>query len=78
MEGETQALYKEGKTVSTNLTRIGEKARGDLRMVLTSLYHHIADVDSLRDCYRQLEGVRLGDPCGGSKAGRRARPWPVS
>jgi RNA-directed DNA polymerase len=42
--------------VSTNLTRIGDKARAHPDLVLTSLYHHIADIDHLRVCYRVLKG----------------------
>jgi RNA-directed DNA polymerase len=42
--------------VSTNRTRIGDKARAHPDLVLTSLYHHIADIDHLRDCYRLLKG----------------------
>jgi RNA-directed DNA polymerase len=42
--------------VSTNLTRIGDKARAHPDLVFTSLYHHIADIDHLRACYRLLKG----------------------
>jgi RNA-directed DNA polymerase len=41
--------------VATNLTRIGEKARKERGLVLTSLYHHIYDVDNLRACYDALD-----------------------
>ena len=34
--------------MSTDLRRIGEKARSDQRLVFTSLYHHVTDVDHLR------------------------------
>ena len=44
--------------MSTNLTRIGEKARSDHRLVFTSLYHHVTDVDNLRACYEALPGNR--------------------
>jgi retron-type reverse transcriptase len=40
--------------VATNLTWIGEKARKEPELVLTSLYHHIYDVDNLRACYDTL------------------------
>jgi RNA-directed DNA polymerase len=40
--------------VSTDLRRIGEKARSDHRLVFTSLYHHVSDVDNLRACYEAL------------------------
>ena len=41
--------------MATNLTRIGEKARKEPKLVLTSLYHHISDVDNLRACYETLD-----------------------
>jgi RNA-directed DNA polymerase len=41
--------------VGTDLTRIGEKACKERDLVLTSLYHHICDVDNLRACYDALE-----------------------
>ena len=37
--------------MSTNLQRISEKARQNPTMVFTSLYHHVTDIDNLRDCY---------------------------
>lgn len=40
--------------MSTELRRIGEKARKDRKLVFTSLYHHVADVDNLRACYDAL------------------------
>jgi len=40
--------------VATDLTRIGEKAREETRLVFTSLYHHITDIDNLRTCYDKL------------------------
>ena len=40
--------------MSTDLRRIGEKARSDHRLVFTSLYHHVSDVDNLRACYEAL------------------------
>lgn len=40
--------------MATDLTRIGEKARGDPGLVFTSLYHHICDEDNLRVCYGTL------------------------
>ena len=42
--------------MATDLTWIGEKARKEPGLVLTSLYHHICDVDNLRACYGALEG----------------------
>ncbi len=40
--------------MSTDLRRIGEKARSDHGLVFTSLYHHVTDVDHLRACYEAL------------------------
>jgi RNA-directed DNA polymerase len=42
--------------VSPNLERISVKARANPDLVFTSLYHHIADIDHLRACYRMLQG----------------------
>ncbi len=44
--------------MSTDLRRIGEKARSDRRLVFTSLYHHVTDVDNLRACYEALPADR--------------------
>ncbi|RPI71732.1 MAG: group II intron reverse transcriptase/maturase, partial [Geobacteraceae bacterium] len=44
--------------MTTNLTRIGEKARKEPDLVFTSLYHHICDVDNLRVCYDNLEAKK--------------------
>jgi RNA-directed DNA polymerase len=44
--------------VSTDLRRIGEKAHRDRRLVFTSLYHHVTDVDNLRACYEALPADR--------------------
>jgi len=41
--------------MATNLTRIGGKARKEPKLVFTSLYHHISDVDNLRACYETLD-----------------------
>ena len=41
--------------MSTDLTRIGEKARKEPHLVFTTLYHHVTDVDNLRACYDALE-----------------------
>lgn len=40
--------------MSTDLTRIGEKARKEPDLVFTTLYHHVTDVDNLRACYDAL------------------------
>jgi group II intron reverse transcriptase/maturase len=42
--------------VSTDLTRIGERARKQPDLVFTSLYHHVTDLDNLRVCYEALDG----------------------
>ena len=44
--------------MSTDLERIGEKARNDPELVFTSLYHHVSDVGNLRACYDALPGNR--------------------
>jgi RNA-directed DNA polymerase len=44
--------------MSTELRRIGEKARSDPQLVFTSLYHHICDVETLRACFEALPGDR--------------------
>lgn len=41
--------------MSTNLIRIGQKARKEPKLVFTSLYHHVVDVDNLRACYGTLK-----------------------
>jgi RNA-directed DNA polymerase len=42
--------------VSPNLDRIRVKARAHPDLVCTSLYHHIADIEHLRTCFRRLQG----------------------
>ncbi len=44
--------------MNTNLTRIGVRARANPGLVFTSLYHHVADIDHLRQCYRELKGKK--------------------
>jgi group II intron reverse transcriptase/maturase len=44
--------------MSTDQTRIGEKARKEPNLVFTTLYHHVTDVDNLRDCYGALDGSK--------------------
>ncbi len=53
--------------MSTDLRRLGEKARSDRRLVFTSLYHHVTDVDNLRACYEALPGDRAVGVDGVSK-----------
>jgi RNA-directed DNA polymerase len=42
--------------MSTELKRIGEKACTCAGMVFTTLYHHVTDIDNLRDSYHSLDG----------------------
>jgi RNA-directed DNA polymerase len=53
--------------MSTELARIGEKARKEPKLVFTSLYHHITDVDNLRACYDSLDGNKAVGTDGVSK-----------
>jgi RNA-directed DNA polymerase len=53
--------------VSTDLTRIGEKARKEPHLVFTTLYHHVTDVDNLRACYDALEAGKATGVDGVSK-----------
>jgi RNA-directed DNA polymerase len=53
--------------MSTELRRIGEKARSNPQLVFTSLYHHICDVDNLRACFEALPGNRAVGVDGMSK-----------
>ncbi len=53
--------------MGTDLTRIGEKARKDPKLVFTSLYHHITDVDNLRACYDTLPAKKASGVDGVTK-----------
>ena len=44
--------------MTTAPRRIGEKARSDPRLVFTSLYHHVYDVEQLRACFEALPAHR--------------------
>jgi len=44
--------------VSTDLTRIRNKAQRYPKLIFTSLYHHVTDIDNLRECYKLLSGNR--------------------
>ncbi len=44
--------------MSTDLRWIGEKARKEPKLVFTSLYHHVTDMDNLRACYDALPAKR--------------------
>ena len=54
--------------MATNLTRIGNKARQCPDLVFTSLYHHITDIDNLRDCFESLDGRKAVGVDGQTKA----------
>ncbi len=54
--------------MATDLTRIGNKARQCPKLVFTSLYHHIADIDNLRACFKSLNGRKAVGVDGQSKA----------
>ena len=54
--------------MGTNLTRIGEKARKDRKLVFTSLYHHISDIDNLRACYDDLPAKKASGEDGVTKS----------
>ena len=41
--------------MSTDQSRIGERARKQPDLVFTSLYHHVTDLDNLRACYEALD-----------------------
>jgi RNA-directed DNA polymerase len=41
--------------VATDLTRIGQKARKEPKLVFTNLFHHVYDVDNLRACFDSLD-----------------------
>ena len=42
--------------MATDLTRIEERARLEPKLVFTSLYHHVTDLDNLRASYEALDG----------------------
>lgn len=54
--------------MATDLTRIGSKARECPRLVFTSLYHHVTDIDNLRACFRSLDGRKAVGVDGVTKA----------
>ena len=41
--------------MATDLTRIGQKARKEPKLVFTNLFHHVYDVDNLRACFESLD-----------------------
>lgn len=44
--------------MATDLTRVRERVEKHPDEVLTSLYHHVTDVDNLRSCYKSLDGAK--------------------
>lgn len=44
--------------MGTDLTRIGAYVAKRPEAVMTSLYHHVTDVDNLRSCYEYLNGAK--------------------
>jgi RNA-directed DNA polymerase len=44
--------------VGTDLTRIREYVIKHPKEVMTSLYHHVTDVDNLRSCFEYLDGTK--------------------
>ena len=44
--------------MATNLKRIGAYVEKHPDAVLTSLYHHVTDVDNLLSCYEALDGAK--------------------
>ena len=54
--------------MSTELKRIGEKARACPGLVFTSLYHHVTDIDNLRDSFNSLDGRKATGVDGITKA----------
>jgi RNA-directed DNA polymerase len=53
--------------MSTNLSRIGRKARKEPDLIFTTLYHHVTDVDNLRACYDALPANKAKGVDGVSK-----------
>ena len=54
--------------VATDLTRISTKAQQCPELVFTSLYHHVTDVDNLRECFLSLDERKAAGIDGKSKA----------
>ena len=63
-----KAYAKRQTIVTTDLTRIGAKALQCPKLVFTSLYHHVADIDNLRDCFHSLDGRKAVGVDGRTKA----------
>jgi hypothetical protein len=56
--GKHRPEARSAASVSTHLTRLGDKARAHPARVLTSRSHHLADIDPFRACYRVLQGTK--------------------
>ena len=54
--------------MSTDLTRMGQKAQREPETVFTSLYHHVTDVDNLRASFEALDGDKAVGSDGVTKA----------
>lgn len=54
--------------MTTDRTRISAKARQCPKLVFTSLYHHITDIDNLRECFESLDGRKAAGVDGKTKA----------
>ena len=48
----------DGKVVATELTRIRAYVIEHPSEVMTSLYHHVTDIDNLRSCFEDLDGSK--------------------
>lgn len=44
--------------MATDLTRVGEYVVKHPDVVMTSLYHHVTDIDNLRSCFEELNGAK--------------------
>lgn len=53
--------------MGTQLERIEEKACREKKLVFTSLYHHVTDIDNLRECYQSLKAYKARGIDGQSK-----------
>ena len=48
----------DGKVVATGLTRVRAYVTQHPSEVMTSLYHHVTDIDNLRSCFEDLDGSK--------------------
>ena len=53
--------------MATDLTRIGQKALKDTKLVFTNLFHHVYEVDNLRACFDSLDAYKATGPDGVTK-----------